>query len=133
MNTSETSLTILLVMGLVLSVYMNQFIISAAFISMLFSILSYVTVKKLKTLTRIIRLNEFIQKLFKSILILIVVAFNLKIILSILGGNIWGMMIMEFGNNIFEIIIVSLGLIGLVITSINIYHYQSLKTTYNNR
>ena len=118
---------LLLFFGLIVSIGINQFEASIGFTSILISTATFIWTKNQKTKKTIITLNKFTLGIFLILVSISTVVLIIKTILSMVLGNLWGMMIFEYGNEVFKIIMTSFCIIGVITATINIIHSQKTK------
>ena len=127
MNTAENRFKLFLSIGVVVSVSANLLTLGLTFTSILTWLFSYSWSKNKITSKRVIKFNEFFQRTFMSITVFFTLVLILKLLIYMLLENIWGIVLFDYGNNIFKAVMIGLSLVGLTTAFINIYNCHKIK------
>jgi len=118
----DVILILFFLLGLFASLSINQFIYGLGFGSISLLQGAYISTKKYGGSNTVIQINKFIRVSFLAVIALSLFFVTVKLILTMVLGNTWGIMIFEYGNNIFRIIIIGLSFAALITTYLNIHH-----------
>lgn len=109
-----------LVIGIFISILTNHLLFGLIFISTLIYYTSYVLTKHRNSSVLIKKVNQTIPFLIISITTISILTLFIKLILSMFLGNLWSMIILDYGNSLFKYVAIFLTLIELTTIILNL-------------